>query len=140
MITDSQLDEMEARARSFRPLAENDALSLVTEVRRLRDRDEERRRKRGSYWTSPEGRAELRALFDDHDDGNAVRPLLDALVAAEAERDAAIRERDALIEAVRKEADYAALCAHEASTMAAEDAWADVSARLRAIAEKGGRS
>lgn len=46
-----------------------------------------RAKKRGAYWTSPVGRAELREDFDQHDDGNAVRPLLDALDAAEKERD-----------------------------------------------------
>jgi hypothetical protein len=39
--------------------------------------------KAGHYWLTPEGRAELREIFTDHDDGNAVRPLLDALERAE---------------------------------------------------------
>ena len=34
-------------------------------------------RKRGAYWLTTEGRDELRDCFPDHDDGNAVRPLLD---------------------------------------------------------------
>ncbi len=47
-------------------------------------RCEERRRKRGDYWLTAEGREELRESFDDREDGNAVRPLLDALDACEA--------------------------------------------------------
>lgn len=44
--------------------------------------ERERRQKRGSYWLSAEGRAELRELFDDPTEPIPV--LLDALEAAEA--------------------------------------------------------
>lgn len=39
----------------------------------------ERRHKRGAYWLSPEGRAEIRDSFEDAEDGNAVLPLLNEL-------------------------------------------------------------
>lgn len=44
-------------------------------------KDQERR---GAYWLTAAGRAELRESFPQQDDGNAVRPLLDVLEAAEA--------------------------------------------------------
>ena len=42
----------------------------------------------GAYWTSPEGRVDIRQTWDGYSDGNAVLPLLDALEAAERDRDA----------------------------------------------------
>jgi hypothetical protein len=52
----------------------------------------ERERKRGAYWLTKEGRQELRDCFPDHDDGNAVRPLLDYVDRLEA-RLAAVEEQ-----------------------------------------------
>lgn len=44
------------------------------------EKEEERRQKeRGDYWLSEEGRERLKETFDDREDGNAVRPLLDRL-------------------------------------------------------------
>ena len=40
-------------------------------------------RERGAYWLTTEGRTKLKDIFTDHDDGNSVRPLLDALERAE---------------------------------------------------------
>lgn len=81
--------------------------------------------KRGSYWLTPEGRAELRETFDDPNDGNAVRPLLDALewteklaagepVALLADRESLATRVDALERALRnvlntREAEAAAM-------------------------------
>jgi len=39
--------------------------------------EERRKRESGDYWLTPEGRAKLKETFDDREDGNAVRPLLD---------------------------------------------------------------
>lgn len=47
------------------------------------EREEERRLKRGKYWLTKEGREELREAFDDDNGSCAVRPLLNALEAAE---------------------------------------------------------
>lgn len=44
-----------------------------------KERRDESERKRGDYWLTTEGRAELREAFPDKEDGNAVIPLLDAL-------------------------------------------------------------
>lgn len=63
---------------------------LLDENRRLRRELAELRGEnepRGKEWLTPENRDHLREVFDDHDDGNAVRPLLDALEQAERERD-----------------------------------------------------
>src|SRR6266496_4361225 len=46
--------------------------------------EDDRKRKRGAYWLSTEGREEIRETWDDPNDGNCVLPLLDALEAAEA--------------------------------------------------------
>ena len=35
--------------------------------------------KRGDYWISKEGKEELREIFDNREDGNSVRPLLDEI-------------------------------------------------------------
>ena len=40
--------------------------------------------KRGAYWLTCEGRAEIREAWDDAEDGNAVLPLLNALEELEA--------------------------------------------------------
>lgn len=49
--------------------------------------DIEKKRKRGAYWLSEEGRAELKASFKDANDGNAVRPLLNYIEFLESMRD-----------------------------------------------------
>lgn len=56
------------------------------EFRVWKARKEEEQRKRGAYWTSPEGRKEIREIWGyDDDDGATVTPLLNALEAAEAQ-------------------------------------------------------
>lgn len=48
-----------------------------------KSREAERMRKRGDYWISVEGRAEIRETWGDPEDGNCVLPLLNALEALE---------------------------------------------------------
>lgn len=45
----------------------------------------ERLQKRGDYWLTPEGRAEIRATWDDPEDGAIPLPLLNELVKVEEE-------------------------------------------------------
>jgi hypothetical protein len=55
------------------------SLSELDSIRNSR----EQRRKVGSYWLSPEGRAEIHETWQDPNDGNCVLPLLNALEAQE---------------------------------------------------------
>lgn len=44
---------------------------------------DERNRKSGGYWITPEGRAHIRSIYADYLDGNTVLPLLNALERSE---------------------------------------------------------
>ncbi len=57
--------------------AQENINKLLAELAPYRAEAERRNRERGDYWLSPEGRATLKKTFDDREDGNAVRPLLD---------------------------------------------------------------
>lgn len=52
---------------------------LEYKVRQHLAEEERRQKERGDYWLSEEGREKLKETFDDREDGNAVRPLLDRL-------------------------------------------------------------
>ena len=61
--------------------------------RSWKDERDERNRKRGPYWLTPEGRKEAKECFK-HDDDNCVRPYLDELERMEHGFEHAIHERD----------------------------------------------
>lgn len=68
----------------FRPLvlrkdAEDAIRQLEADYAPFKNEVERRKKERGDYWLSAEGRAQLKETFDDREDGNAVRPLLDRL-------------------------------------------------------------
>jgi hypothetical protein len=141
-LTEAQVAKAAARARALIELntvayvdedtlrMADDALAMATELAAFKAAEREladERRKRGTYWLTPEGRAELRDTFSDPEDDNAVRPLLDALERVIAE----VRD-----ESERMIHDHGCAALIEDVTNGPCDC---VSGRLRAIVDRGGR-
>lgn len=78
----SQVLELESKVARL----EKENTALLAEVAPHREREADRLRKRGSYWLSEEGRAEIRECWDDPEDGDIPLPLLNELERLESKQ------------------------------------------------------